>query len=180
MSKCSKCMATNNDCANFCTSCGEKIVNDNVRIYEKYNRNKRQTKICPRCRIENVDSTIFCKSCEEQIQLRMKHNIKHDDDTVILQGRFNKLKVIVPVVGLLIILLSEIFIISQKDGNANGNTNGNITNYGIKTDGTGRQKLADDLIADSHINVSDGWVYYIINGKNYRIKTDGSSRQTWG
>ncbi len=50
--------------------------------------------------------------------------------------------------------------------------------YKIKTDGTGKTKLAEDR--PKYINVLDGWVYYVnlYDGYAiYRIKTDGTERQ---
>jgi hypothetical protein len=48
--------------------------------------------------------------------------------------------------------------------------------YKIKTDGSGRQKLNDDV--SSYINVIGDWIYYTDDiGNICKIKTDGSERQ---
>lgn len=65
-------------------------------------------------------------------------------------------------------------LIAQKDGwfYFADNLSGQL--YKMKTDGTEKTKLSDDMATDIHL--SSDWIFYIANNNIYKIKNDGSQR----
>jgi len=58
-----------------------------------------------------------------------------------------------------------------------GKLDDNAKIYKVKTDGSGKEKINDDM--SLFISIAGNWIYYdnLDDHKAYRIKTDGSERQ---